>query len=254
MMTKFALADFGSSPADPRAVPPNVNAGTAGSGSRAICLSDLFLPFAGWRAPRTRLRSVSAWATALAAGLVLTLWLAVPPAQAAQQAPAVKLGKVTQLSGGPAVPAVWAIPGPGAGQIRVIWEPGTESGAPAVTSWQVRVVGGASSGSLVATTRSHTFTGLTSGTAYSIRLSAIARVGGQDKFTHVEGSVTAGVAAFTQSVKGRVNLTLDEGGTACSTCPVTPTGYADPGPGPGEITVRWAPGVDTRTPTVPVTR
>ena len=252
-MTKFALADFGSSPADPRAVPPNVNAGTAGSGSRAVCLSDLFLPSTGRRVPRTGMRFVHAWAAALAAGLVLSLWLAVPPVQAAQQAPAVKLGKVTQLSGGPAVPEVWAIPGPGAGQIRVIWEPGTESGAPAVTSWQVRVVGGASSGSLTATTRSHTFTGLTSGTAYTIRLSAIGTVGGLDKFTHVEGSVTAGVAAFTQSVKGRVNLSLHEGGTACTSCPATPIGYADSGPGPGEITLRWAPRVDTRATPVPVT-
>ena len=137
-MTKFALADFGSSPVDPRAIPPDVNAGTAGSGSRAVCLSDLFLPFARRRAPRTGLRSVCAWAAALAAGLVLILWLAFLPAQAQRE---------------------------------------TDS----------------------------------------------------------------------------VNLTLDTGGTACSTCPVTPTGYATPGPGPGEITVRWAPGVDTRTSTVQVT-
>ena len=253
-MTKFALADFGSSPADSRAVPSNVNAGTAGPGSRAVCLSDLFLPFAGRRAPRTGLCPVRAWAAALAAGLVLSLWLAVPPVQAAQQAPAVKLETVARGDTSPAVPTAWAIPGPGAGQIRVIWEPGTESGRPAVTSWQV-FAGTRSSTSLAASARSHTFTGLTPGTAYDMRLVATHTNSQTQQFTtNISGTVTAGVAAFTQSVKGRVNLSLEEGGTACADCPATPTGYADPGPGPGEITVRWAPGVDTRTPTVPVTK
>ena len=63
----FALADFGSPPADPHAVPPCIDAGTA-------------LPGAGRLAPRKGMRSVHAWAAALAAGLALTL--AVMPAQA----------------------------------------------------------------------------------------------------------------------------------------------------------------------------
>ena len=48
-------------------------------------------------------------------------------------------------------------------------------------------------------------------------------------------------------------MSLSRGGTSCADCPATPTGHADPGPGPGEITVRWTPGVDTRSTPVPVT-
>ncbi len=66
------------------------------------------------------------------------------------------------------------------------------------------------------------------------------------------------VDGYAKAESGRVvgqnNMSLREGGTACAKCPVTPTGNATPGPGPGEITVRWAPGADTRATPVPVTR
>ena len=65
----FAIADFGSPPADPHAVPPCIDAGTA-------------LPGAGRLAPRKGMRSVHAWAAALAACLALTLAAMPMPAQA----------------------------------------------------------------------------------------------------------------------------------------------------------------------------
>ncbi len=76
----FALADCGKSSADPRTVLPGAGADTAGPGHVADRLSGFFIPFAGRRAPRMGLRSVRAWAAALAAGLALTL--AAIPAQA----------------------------------------------------------------------------------------------------------------------------------------------------------------------------
>ena len=200
-MTKFALADFGSSPADPRAVPPNVNAGTAGSGSRAVCLSDLFLPFAGRRAPRTGLRSVSAWVAALAAGLVLTLWFAFLPAQAQRETDSVNL---TLSTGGtactdcPATPTGHATPGPGAGEITLRWAPGVDTRTPTVpvASWQLyrgntdfTALG---SDNVSSTTRSHTFSGLVPGQLYGVGINA--KEASDTHNTIISGVVRAGAA------------------------------------------------------------
>ena len=42
--------------------------------------------------------------------------------------------------------------------------------------------------------------------------------------------------------EGHVHLEPAEGTTAgCATCPDAPTGWAEPGPDPGQITVHWTP-------------
>ncbi len=206
-MTKFALADFGSSPADPYAVPPNVNAGTPGPGSRAVCLSDLFLPFAGRRAPRTGLRSVSAWGAALAAGLVLTLILVTGPAQAQRETDSVNLSLEeggTACAACPVTPTGYAVPGPGPGEITVRWAPGvdTRTTKVLVTDWRVgwhnrigqtdRYQGGQSA-ILAKAARSHVFTGRMPGQEYAITV--VAREEGEDNPTQIRGFVRAGAAA-----------------------------------------------------------
>ena len=200
-MTKFALVDFGSFPVDPRAVPPNVNAGTPGPGSRAVCLSDLFLPFAGWRAPRTGLRSVRAWAAALAAGLVLTLWLAFLPAQAQRETDSVNLSLSTggtACTDCPATPTGHATPGPGAGEITLRWAPGVDTRTPTVpvTRWQLyrgntdfTALG---SDNVSGTTRSHTFSGLVPGQLYGVGINA--KEASDTHNTIISGVVRAGAA------------------------------------------------------------
>ena len=61
-----------------------------------------------------------------------------------------------------------------------------------------------------------------------------------------------GYAKQSLATAYRTNLSLHQGDTACAQCPAVPLGLAVPGPGPGEITVNWTPGADTRATPVAV--
>ena len=88
---------------------------------------------------------------------------------------AVSLQVTSQCSTCPAVPTATARPGPGAGDITVVWEPGSEAGRPAVIQWKItRRVGSSAEQVLLlgAHVRYHTFN-LVPGSEHSFVLSAL---------------------------------------------------------------------------------
>jgi len=98
----------------------------------------------------------------------------------------------SQCAACPAVPTATARPGPGRGQITLTWEPGTESGRPAVTSWIVTVGTIGDIGNVFdSNVTSHTRSGLTPGQSYRVTVTAHS---GSDSTT-TAGTVRAGTGS-----------------------------------------------------------
>ena len=174
------------------------------------------------------------------------------------------LGHDQKKVGTPHMPTGTAEQGPAPGEITLRWEPPTTGPTDKIISWNIyaeerttgnvirlrRVLG--------SNARSFTVTGLKTGVTYTVGVAAVRRHGGatligdigQARLKAPEG---LDLAAVNPVAIGGATVPLAIGyDNTEPNAPHAPTGTAEPGPGVGEITLKWQPA--TTGPTDNITR